>query len=308
MEVTLITSMKKPRVRTAVALAGLLMAVAIGGLVARVAASRFFREVSAVPDVQVHLPADRLFTVLGIPVTNTLLSCWLATMLVIVLLGAARWRARLVPRGLQNAVETLLDWLLEFVIGIAGKDRAPRLFAISATFFLFILANALVALLPFYGPLVAVLKGGSEVPLLRGAGSDINMPLALAIAAGVVVEASGLAALRASYFRRFFRVRDLLRGRLMIGLADLFAGFLEAGTELFRVFSFSFRLFGSLTAGEILIVVASFLAPLILPVPFYGLELLIAVVQAWIFASLTVVFAVHAMTPEAPALPEAEDA
>lgn len=300
--------MRKPTVKIAVVLAGLIAALGIAGLVARVMAARFFKEAGAVPDVNVHLPADRLFTVLGLPVTNALLSSWLATLLVIALLGAAPWRARLAPRGLQNAAEMLLEWLLGFVIGLAGKDRGPALFAVAATFFLFILANALVALLPLYGPVVAVMRDGSEAPLLRGAGSDINLPLALAIAAGIVVEGSGVVALRASYFRRFLRVRDLLRGRFLIGLVDLFAGLLEAGTQLFRLFSFTFRLFGSLTAGELLILIASFLAPLVLPVPFYGLELLIAVLQAWIFASLTVVFAVHAMTPEATGYEEAADA
>ncbi len=289
--------MGKPRARRLVLWFGLiLLTLAVAGLIVRILATMVF-DADVAPEVEFRLPADQLFTILGFPVTNTLLSSWAATLLLVALFAAARWRARLAPRGLQNLTERVLDILLEYVIGIAGRERAPKLFAIAATLFLFIMVNAWITVLPWYGPVEAVRGDGSRVPLFRGAGTDINMSLALALVGGTVVELSGLMALRTSYFRRFFRVGNLLRGRLIFGMVDLFTGMVEAMTEAARVFSFSFRLFGSLTAGEMLVVFASFLTPLVLTVPFYGLELLIGIIQAWIFASLTVLFAVHAMTP-----------
>ncbi len=291
--------MRKPQTsRLVVWMSAALLALAAAGLIVRALASRAFGDVQLIPDVEFRLPADRLLTVAGFPVTNALLSSWGATLAVIGLFAAGRWRSRLVPSGLRNLAGWVLDTVLEYVMSIAGREHAPRLFAIAATLFLFIIANAWVPLLPLYGPLVAERGDGSHVPLLRGAGTDINMSLALAIVSFIVVEAAGLMVLRASYLRRFVRVGNLLRGRLLLGLLDLFTGCLEALMELARLLTFTLRLFGSLTAGEVLVVVATFLAPLVLSVPFYGLELLIGLVQALVFASLTVVFAVRAMTPE----------
>lgn len=98
--------------------------------------------------------------------------------------------------------EALLEALFDLVQGAAGAQRSRYLFPITATFFLFIVANAWLALLPLYGPVVAVLRGGEHVPLLRGAGTDINLSVALAVVAGIVVEGSGIVALGVGYFSR----------------------------------------------------------------------------------------------------------
>ena len=102
----------------------------------------------------------------------------------------------------------------------------------------------------------------------------------------------------------FRSMGDLLRGRVRKGLGDLltggikaFVGILEMLSHGVRIVSFSFRLFGNMTAGEILLVVITFLVPFLVPLPFYGLELLVGFVQALIFAGLTLVFAAIAVTP-----------
>lgn len=296
--------MSRTRTRAFLYVSGVaVVALAVVGLVARLFASRVLG-VQVTPDIQVRLPADRLFTVAGVPVTNTMLSCWLASLLLVAFFLAARWRARRAPRGFQNVAEALLEALLDLVQGAAGAQRSRYLFPIAATFFLFIVANAWIALLPLYGPVVAVLKSGEHVPLLRGAGTDINMSVALAVVAGVVVEGAGMATLGVGYFSRFLRVRSLLRGRIFLGTVELFTGLLDGFTELFRLLSFSLRLFGNLTAAEILLLVVGFLSPLILSVPFYGLELLIGAVQALVFAGLTVALTVVATTPEEVAILE----
>ncbi len=281
--------------------------LAIGGLVSRYVVARFLPGVTIVPELQIRLPSDRLFTLWELPVTNTLLASWLATLLLLGFFLAARARSRLVPEGLQNVSEALLEALAGLVAAFGGKQGASWLFSLAATIFLFIAANALVALLPVFGPVQAVRTDGSNVPLLRGAGTDINMSLALAVMVGVTVETSGVLALGVAYLGRFIRVGNLRRGHLMLGILDLFLGLMAAITQAFRLLSFTFRLFGNLTAGEIIALTGSVLFPLVLGVPFYGMEVLIGLVQAGIFAGLTVLFTTMAQTAQTPeALPNME--
>lgn len=270
------------------------LGLSLAGAALRVLVPDLFVAAHGEPGVRIVLPAEELFAIRGFPVTNTLLSSCLATLLLVGLMAAARWRARIVPTGLQDLTEAPLQLLLEYVEGLAGPKLAPALFIFVATVLLFILTNTIAAVLPLYGPVVAILDDGSHVPLLRGAGTDINMALALAVLCGLMVEASGFAAAGPAYLLRFFRVRHLLRRQLLVGFMDLFVGLLEGLMHLLRVLPFTFRLFGTVTAGEVLIVLASFVTPLMLAVPFYGLELVIGAVQAWIFASLTVVLAADA--------------
>lgn len=289
----------RPQVRLFLVAMGLaVLTLAVAGFIIRIWAPGFFYPEDSGIDIQ--LQPGWLFTIAGVPVTNTLLSSWLATLLVIAFFTAARWRARIVPHGLQNFAEQSLEFVFNFVESVVGERKAPWLFILVSTILLFVLANAWVALLPVYGPLTVELTNGTRQPLLRGAGTDINMSIALAIAAGLIAEGSGFLVLRTSYISHFFHVGNLLHGRLLLGLTDLFSGLLEAVLRCLRLVSFTFRLFSTLTAGEVLIVVVGFLSPLVLAVPFYGLELFIGLIQAWIFASLTLVFALAAMTPEEP--------
>ena len=145
--------------------------------------------------------------------------------------------------------------------------------------------------------------------LLRGANTDINMALALALVSFIFVEYFGLKILGLRYLKKFFNfgpffkgVRDLVGGNLSGGLGGLlsggihiFVGFLEMISELVRIISFTFRLFGNMIAGQILLAVAFFLVPLVAVIPFYGLKLLVGFVQALIFGGLTLIFATLAV-------------
>lgn len=131
---------------------------------------------------------------------------------------------------------------------------------------------------------------GIIAPLLRSVMTDVNAPLAIAIFSFIFVEYWGISTLGMGYFGKFFNVRRLLRGNPM-GLIDIFVGFLELISEFIRVVSFTFRLFGNIFAGEVLIVMMSFLVPLLLVTVFYGLELFVGLIQAFVFAMLTLVFA-----------------
>ncbi len=243
----------------------------------------------------------------GFLITNTLLSCWIASIVLVGIFVIGARRAQLVPGRFQNFCEIVIEALLRFVEGTVGPGRSRLLFPIIATIFLFVLINAWIGLLPIYPALGTLVDGKIEVHLLRPAGTDINMPLALALVSFVFVEFLGIKMLGIGYFGKFVRVRSLASGMSALfrfrlldafqGLLDFFfVGPLEAFSEFVRLVSFTFRLFGNMTAGEILVLISAFLVPFIATVGVYGLELLVGFIQGLIFAGLTLVFAAIAMT------------
>ena len=130
-------------------------------------------------------------------------------------------------------------------------------------------------------------RAGLLVPFLRSANTEINTTLAIALVAMIMVHWWGIRALGlGGHVGKFINLRN---GPIM-----LFVGLLEGITELARVLSFTFRLFGNIFAGEVLLIVMAFLLPLIGLVPFLGLELFVGLIQAFIFAMLTLVFATTA--------------
>ena len=126
------------------------------------------------------------------------------------------------------------------------------------------------------------------IPLFRGINTDLNTPLAIAIISFIAVETWGIRSLGLlTYGKKFINLR---------GPIDAFVGILELISELVRLVSFTFRLFGNMFAGEVVILMFTFLTPLLITLPFYGLELFVGVIQAFIFAMLTLVFAVMAVS------------
>lgn len=121
----------------------------------------------------------------------------------------------------------------------------------------------------------------ASVPLLRGPTADLNTTLALAIIAVVSVQYYGLVTLGGAYLKKFFNFSD----PIMFGV-----GLLEIVSEISRIMSFAFRLFGNIFAGEVLLTVIAFLMPVIAPLPFLGLELFVGFIQALVFSMLTAVF------------------
>ena len=131
---------------------------------------------------------------------------------------------------------------------------------------------------------------GLLAPLFRSVNTDVNAPLAIAIFSFVFIEYWGFSSLGAGYLKKFLNFGRVLRGS-PAGLIDVFVGFLELLSELTRTVSFTFRLFGNIFAGEVLLVMMAFLVPFVLVDIFYGLELFVGLVQAFVFAMLTLVFA-----------------
>ncbi|MBE0415560.1 MAG: F0F1 ATP synthase subunit A [Dehalococcoidia bacterium] len=264
------------------------------------------------PLPHVELAAEPLFG----PITNTMLAALFTIIVVGAVCFAVTRKMRIVPRGLQNIVEALLEMLINFVDDTAGKEYGRKFFPVIATIFVFVIANAWLALIPGFmtiGFWHETEEGARTIwPFLRGANTDINFPLALALVSFIFVEYWGLRSQGFSrYIRKFFSVGGLFRGigqifrgkirsglgTLFSGFVDFFAGFIEAISELVRILSLTVRLFGNMTAGEILLLMMIFLIPWVVPSVFYGLELFLGFVQALIFAGLTLVFLVIAVTP-----------
>ncbi len=138
---------------------------------------------------------------------------------------------------------------------------------------------------------------GTLLPFLRSANSDVTTPLSLAILSAILVEFWGISTLGLfKYGSKFFNFKRLLHFDLFNGVVDLFIGLMELVSEVARLISFTFRLFGNVFAGEVLLAVIGFLMPWVIVLPFYGLELIVGIMQAFVFAVLTLVFGVMAVT------------
>lgn len=258
----------------------------------------------SLPHPEFKLPAETVFHLFGFPIANSIIGAWITMVVLICLSYLITRRMKVVPGRIQSAFELLLGWLYDLCRQVAGEANGRRFFPIVTTIFLFVAFNAWLSLIPGFGSIMMTNAEGESVHLLRGANTDINMPLALALISFVFVEYFGLRSLGLRYVGKFLNVGQffqsighMVKGRLRAGLGGLFTGFihifvglLEALSEMVRIVSFTFRLFGNMTAGEILLLIAAFLIPWVFALPFYGLELLVGFVQALIFGGLTLVF------------------
>jgi F-type H+-transporting ATPase subunit a len=148
-----------------------------------------------------------------------------------------------------------------------------------------------------HGPLHEDETYGFIAPWLRGVNTDLNAPLSFALWSAIFVEFWGITGLGLfAYGSKFFNFKRLFKGDIVNGIIDVFVGLLELISEASRLISFTFRLFGNIFAGEVLLFMMSFLVPFLLINVFYGLELFVGLIQAFVFAMLTLVFAVMAVT------------
>jgi F-type H+-transporting ATPase subunit a len=233
----------------------------------------------------------------------------------------------LVPSGLQNIMEMVIEFISNLAKDIGGH-WAPRFFPIVATLFLFVLVSNWSGLIPGVGSIgwlehphdptttgyVAngpILTGeeaapvageghteeGGEahgegyivIPWFRAPSTDLNFTLALALVTVGLTQYFGIRALGGGYFKKFLDFSGFKNG-VMNGLIGLFVGFLELISEFAKIISLAFRLFGNIFAGEILLVVIAFLIPYIISLPFYGLEVFVGFMQAFVFLMLSLVF------------------
>ncbi|MFA5109072.1 MAG: FoF1 ATP synthase subunit a [Patescibacteria group bacterium] len=238
------------------------------------------------------------------PITNSMLNSWLALILVIILAVAIRKKISLVPRGIQNFFETIVELFLDVFDNVTGSRQKTLKFApFVLAFFFFILINNWLGILPGIGSIGQVVKSGEEllfVPYFRSGMADLNATLALAIIGVVASHILGVMALGAwNHFNKFINIKTLLEipkkvkadpTVLFINPIKLFVGIIEIIGELAKIASLSFRLFGNVFAGEVLLASMAAIMAFGLPIPFLFLEVLVGLIQALIFTMLILTY------------------
>ena len=243
-----------------------------------------------------------------LPITNSLVMTILVDLVLLLVIIFGARNMQLVPRGFQNVVETVVEGFYNFALGI-DRRNVSKFFPLPATIFIFFLVANMLGLIPGVGSIGICVPAEPEaaaaapaaasssvfsglpgycgagnilIPWLRAPAADLNVTFAFALVAVFMIEYFGVQALGLSYFTRFFNLRE--------GALGFFVSLIELISEISRIISFAFRIFGNIFGGEVILIVMSFLLAYVLPLPFYGFELFVAFIQAVIFAVLTLVF------------------
>jgi len=241
-------------------------------------------------DVAISLVPETIINIGGFPLTNTFLMTIVVSILIIVGSLILNKKRDLVPRGFQNLVESILEGLLNLVDSVTGdKKQSRRFFPIVATIFILIILSNWIELLPGLGIIGVNQTHHGEnvfVPFIRSSSADLNMTLALAIFVVIAAQIMGIMAIGAKKYAGKFFVSPFKKPYFI----GTFVGVLEIISEFAKIISFSFRLFGNIFAGEVLLLVMLALVPLFVPLPFLFLEVFVGFIQALVFAMLTLVF------------------
>jgi len=246
--------------------------------------------------MNISLAAEPIFHLGTFPVTNTLLVGAFITLAIIVISLFVRRSIKDIPSGLQNAVEMVLESLLGMVDGVThDREKTRKFFPVVATIFIAVIASNWVELVPGLGSIGIWEEIHGErilIPFIRSSSADLNFTAAIAIVSFLAVQILGVAALGARHYAGKFFVAPWKKPYVI----GSFVGILELISEFSKVISFTFRLFGNIFAGEVLLLVVGTLVPFIVPLPFLLLEIFVGFVQALVFSMLTLVFLVGATT------------
>ncbi len=260
--------------------------------------------------IHIALKAEEVFSLFGLPITNTMLMSWLVMATLIAIAYFVGRSPAKIPSKVQTFFETLFGFLLDYIEEVLeSRKLALRFFPLLTTLFLFILLGNWYGLIPGIGSITIDTHAGSyaeatgipgdplyaeaethaekeeshhAVSLIYPISTDLNVTLALAIIAFVAIEVSGVLYLGLlPYLGKFLNFRSVIG--FLVGLIELLS-------ELARLVSFSFRLFGNMFAGKTLILVAMYFLPYIVPVPLMLYEVFVGFIQAAIFTLLTLFF------------------
>lgn len=267
--------------------------------------------------MHISIAAEELFRIGPIPVTNSLLVTYLTILLFIIITALIRAKKNIVPAGIQNVVEYIMEYFYNLICDVFGsEEKGRKFFPLVMTIFLFVLIINWFGLLPGVGSIGFYRKAehhsevaeevvkqeakaedsenefehnksekGQDmvfVPLFRGASADLNTTLALALISVIFTQIYSIQILGfKGFLKRFIKLKNPIM---------FFVGILELIAEIAKIISFSFRLFGNIFAGEVLLTVMLFLLPFVIPLPFLALEIFVGIVQAIIFSFLTLFF------------------
>jgi F-type H+-transporting ATPase subunit a len=226
------------------------------------------------------------------PITNSIIATWVVMLILIIIGFIVSGSIKQIPSTIQNIFEYAIESLLGLMDSVTqDRIKTERFFPWVVTFFFFILFSNWIELIPGFSAIgIKTVEDGKTaiIPFLRSANTDLNTTLALAIISVIMIQIFGIISLGfTKYAKKFINFSSVI---------GFFLGLLEILSEIARIISFSFRLFGNIFAGEVLLVVITFLIPYLLPIPFYGMELFVGFIQALVFAMLTLVFMTVATT------------
>jgi F-type H+-transporting ATPase subunit a len=239
--------------------------------------------------IDVVLAPERLGTFFGVPMTNTLITSWVVVVLLAILAIFIGRRLKMVPSRFQVLLEELFGFVYDYIAEtLESRDMARRFFPYLTTIFLFVFTSNLIEFTPGIGSLGFFGPGGAFTALFRSVNTDLNVTLMLAILSFFVIEITGIVTIGVlKYAGKFVNFHSVIG--FIVGIIELFS-------EIARVIAFSFRLFGNVFAGEVLMLVVIYFLPLVAPVPIMVFELFVGFVQAAIFALLTLFFIKLAIT------------
>jgi F-type H+-transporting ATPase subunit a len=245
---------------------------------------------------EIHIPGlapDVLFTIGPVPVTNTVMNVWLALLIFLGIGLMIKRKIALRPTKFQNGFEYILELLFPYFDQVTeDRKKTIRFLPIVGTIFFFILVSNWLSLLPGTGSISL-----GETSVFRPANTDLNLTLAMAL---VSVFASHVFAFVSigvfTQFGKFIQIVNVIKSipkgpvAIFQAIVEFAVGIIEIVSEIAKVLSLSLRLFGNIFAGEILISVMMGLVSAVVPGPFMLLELLVGLIQASVFAMLTLVY------------------
>ena len=252
---------------------------------------------------EITLFAEPIFHFSNFTVTNSLLTSWVVVGIIIILSFLLRYSLSEVPGKLQNIFEVVVEEGLNLCDQVTNsRDLSIKVFPIAISVFFFILINNWLGLIPLGG--LGILDRGEHglafIPFLRGGTADINTTIALAIMAVISANIFGILSIGIwKTFNKYVNIKALggiftkIRKEptvIIVAPITFFVGIIEIISEFAKVASLSFRLFGNVFAGEVLLASMAALVAYIVPVPFLFLEILVGIIQALIFSILLVVY------------------
>lgn len=253
---------------------------------------------------EVTIFAEPIFHIGGFQITNSLLVSWVVVLLIVIVGIRVKRKINIIPGKIQNAFEIVIDKFLEVFDSVtSSREKSLKFFPLIFAFFIFILLNNWLGLLPGVGSVGEVASEHGEstlIPFLRGGTADLNTTLALAIIGVVASHILGILSVGLfHHFNKFINVKAAVEipkkvfndpTIIIVNPIKIFVGLLEVVGEIAKVASLSFRLFGNVFAGEVLLVSISAILAFGLPIPFMFLEVLVGLIQALIFAILILVY------------------
>ncbi|MBA3723778.1 MAG: F0F1 ATP synthase subunit A [Candidatus Levybacteria bacterium] len=238
----------------------------------------------------ISLAAEQIAHIGPIAITNTLTSTLIVDAALIGLAVYAHKNFKLLPGKFQSIIEMIMEGFHNLTEQVAGKNTA-QIFPYVMTFFLFILVANWSGLLPVISSLGFyhhTEHGEAFVPLVRATSTDLNTTLALALVSLVATHTMSIQTLGfKSYITRFFP----------LNIMGLYQGILELVSEITKIVSFSFRLFGNIFVGEVMLASLTTAFAFFLPIPVIMYEFFVGMIQATIFALLTMAFMALFTTP-----------